>query len=110
MVTGVTEKTKLSVLATLVISLLGFADDTNPPVSEEKYIQGLCGWQRKQHLPTSLPTSHFQILHCHHHPCQGQESERQQRAWQLFNLPPALEAGAVLENNMCNNQEGLKEF
>lgn len=66
MVTEVTDKVSLStVLATVVIFLLGLTDNTDPLVSEEKYMQGLRGWQRKQHFPTSLPTSNFQTLHCH---------------------------------------------
>lgn len=56
MVTGVTDKLKpLCVLATMIIFLLGLTDNTKPLVSEEKHIQGLCGWQRKQHLPHPPP-------------------------------------------------------
>lgn len=108
MVSGVTDKPNLCVSATVIIFLLGLTDNTNPPVPGEKYIQGLCGWQRKQHLSShrQLPAPALPLS-----PMPGaRESERQRRALELLNLPPVLEPGVVLENLLYNNQDGLQEF
>lgn len=85
--------------------------NTNARVAEEKSIQGpSVGDKESNTSPTFLPNSHFQVLHGHYRPCQGWEAEPQHRVWEAFNLPPVLEAGTGLENSMCNNQEGLKDF